>query len=204
MSFRPETLEGVLNFFPEPAHAQISDIFAQNHFLFRITRPNRTRLGSFKGSRGNVRPVIQVNSDLGKYTFLLVFLHELAHFRVMKQYGRKVMPHGIEWKLTYQELVRPFLENQVFPTLLTSELNRYFLKTPATFHHDTRLINVLASFEGGSSVRTVNDIPVNSKFTLSNGRQFVKLEKLRTRYKCFCPVTKKYFLVPKSAQVLND
>jgi hypothetical protein len=132
-----------------------------------------------------------------------VFLHELAHLVVMKQHGRKAKPHGEEWKNAYRNLVQPFFNEQVFPPLLAAELYRYFVKTPATFHRDTKLINILASMEGGMQVITVNEVPLNGTFTLMSGRQFIKMEKLRTRYKCFCPATKKYYLVPKSAQVLN-
>jgi len=121
----------------------------------------------------------------------------------MKNHGRKAKPHGDEWKNAYRKLVQPFFDEQVFPTALMVELQRYFVRTPATFHHDTRLINALASAEGGKAVITVNEVPLNSTFTLMNGRQFVKLEKLRTRYRCFCPKTRKYYLVPRSAQVIQ-
>jgi len=203
MSYKPETLEGVLSRFPEQARLMTQTLFNQHHFLFRITTPRRTRLGSYKGVRFGARPLIQINSDLGQYTFLLVFLHELAHLVVTKQFGRKAKPHGLEWKNAYRNLVKPFFEEQIFPQELATELHRYFIKTPATFHRDTRLINTLSSLEGGIQMITVNDIPLNSTFTLMSGRQFVKLEKLRTRYKCFCPKTKKYYLVPRSAQVMQ-
>ncbi|MDO9255982.1 MAG: hypothetical protein Q7U54_10755 [Bacteroidales bacterium] len=203
MSYKPETLEGVLSRFPEQARLQTQALFNEHHFLFRITTPRRTRLGSFKGVRFGARPVIQINSDLGQFTFLLVFLHELAHLVVTKKFGRKAKPHGAEWKNAYRSLVQPFFNEQIFPQVLTTELRRYFIKTPATFHRDTKLINILSSLEGGPQMVTVNDIPLNGTFTLISGRQFVKLEKLRTRYKCFCPKTKKYYLVPKSAQVMQ-
>jgi hypothetical protein len=203
MPYKPETLEGVLLRFPEQAYRLTETLFAEHHFLFRITTPRHSRLGSFKGVRHGGRPVIHINADLGKFTFLLVFLHELAHLVVMKQYGRKAKPHGVEWKNSYRKLVQPFFDEQVFPPVLAAELYRYFIKTPATFHRDTRLINTLASLEGGEVIVTVNDVPLNSTFTLMSGRKFVKLEKLRTRYKCFCPATRKYYLVPKSAQVLQ-
>ena len=79
MPYKPETLEAVLSRFPEQAHRLTEKLFAEHHFLFRITTPRRTRLGSFKGVRYGGRPTIHINSDLGQYTFLLVFLHELAH-----------------------------------------------------------------------------------------------------------------------------
>ncbi len=204
MSYKPETLEGVLSRFPVQACSLAERLFNEHHFLFRITAPRRTRLGSFKGVRFGSRPVIQINSDLGEYSFLLVFLHELAHLVVMKQFGRKAKPHGTEWKKAYRSLVQPFFDEKVFPADLTAELYRYFIKTPATFHRDTRLINTLASAEGGKVIVTVNEVPLNASFTLISGRRFVKLEKLRTRYKCFCPETRKYYLVPCSAQVLQE
>ncbi len=203
MPYKPESIEAVLTRFPEESRLLIRSLFSEYHFLFRITTPRKSRLGSYKGTRHDTRPVIQVNSDLGTYTFLLVFLHELAHLVVMKKHGRKARPHGIEWKDAYRNLVQPFFDAHVFPTVLTAELHRYFRKTPATFHRDSRLINTLSSLEGGPEIVTVHDVPMNSTFTLMSGRQFVKIEKLRTRYKCFCPATRKYYLVPKSAQVLQ-
>jgi hypothetical protein len=201
MPYKPETLEGVLTRFPDQAQQLARGLFNEYHFLFRITTPRKTRLGCFKGVRYGARPVIHVNSDLGQYTFLLVFLHELAHLVVMKKHGRKARPHGFEWKTAYRNLMQPFFNEGVFPPSLITELHRYFIKTPATFHRDASLINTLASLEGGETMLTVGDVPLNSTFTLMSGRQFVKLEKLRTRYKCFCPATRKYYLVPKSAQV---
>lgn len=203
MPYQPETLEGVLQRFPEPARSMTEALFNEYHFLFRITTPRRTRLGSFKGVRFGAKPVIHINGDLAPYTFLLVFLHELAHLTVMKQFGRKAKPHGTEWKKAYQNLVLPFINLEVFPPVLETELKRYFIKTPATFHRDTRLLNALAFVEGGNEIVTVNDIPLNNAFKLLNGREFIKLEKLRTRYKCYCPRTKKYYLVPRTAQVLQ-
>lgn len=203
MPYKPETLEGVLLRFPKQSRSLVEPLFSEFHFLFRITTPRRTRLGSFKGAQHGARPTIQINSDLGQYSFLLVFLHEFAHLKVMKLFGRKAKPHGNEWKNIYRVLLIPFFDEEVFPKALSTELRRYLNKTPATFHRDTRLINALALAEGGNPIVTVHEIPLNSTFTLMNGRQFVKLEKLRTRYKCFCPKTHKYYLVPKSAQVMQ-
>lgn len=204
MSYKPETLEGVLLRFPEQARQLTRVLFSEHQFLFRITNPRRSRLGSFKGMRHSGRPVIQINSDLGPYTFLLVFLHELAHLVVMRKHGRKAKPHGAEWKNAYRTLVQPFFDAQVFPPELTRQLVRYFIKTPATFHRDTLLINTLAGCEGGTLMLTVKDIPVNSTFTLRSGKQFVKLEKLRTRFKCYNAATRKYYLVPGSAEVITS
>ncbi len=204
MPYKPEKLEGVLSRFPERARSMTEVLFKEHIFLFRITAPRLTRLGSFKGVRHGERPVIHINADLGQFTFLLVFLHELAHLVVMKQYGRKAKPHGSEWKNTYRNLVQPFFSEQVFPAELTAELLRYFRTTPATFHRDTRLINTLASLEGGKVRITVNEVALNSTFTLMSGRKYIKLEKLRTRYKCLCLLTRKYYLVPRSAQVLQE
>jgi len=202
MSYKPETLENILLRFPEPARDEIMSLFGQHQFLFRITSPRQTRLGSFRAAHNGGRPAISVNIDLGEYMFLLVFLHELSHLIVWKQYRRSVSPHGNEWKTTYRNLATRFLAQNVFPPELALELGRYFVKTPATFHHNIRLVNILASLEGRSNIVTVNDVPLNGTFTLINGRQFVKIERLRTRFKCYCPADRKYYLVSKSAEII--
>jgi SprT protein len=204
MSWKPETIDGVLLRFPESARPLLRPFFDRQDFKFRITRPARSRLGSFRSGRKGEFPLIQVNSDLKEYSFLLVFLHELAHFEVHRAYGRKVKPHGPEWKTAYQNLARPFQEQGVFPLPLQTELIRYFRKTPATFHRDSRLRNALAMLEGGVPLQTLDDIPLNTAFTLMNGKRFVKLEKLRTRYKCYHPETRRYYLVPRSAEVITE
>jgi len=203
MPSRPETLDSILLYFPENSHEKVRELFLRHSFNFTITRPNKTKLGSFKSGKPGTFPTIYINNDLGKYTFLLIFLHELAHFIVWQKHKRKAAPHGVEWKNEYIELVIPFFIDSIFPDVLVPELKKYFRTTAATLHRSVDLIKILASIDGKKVSLTVHDLPLEATFTLSSGKQFVKMEKLRTRYKCYCPADKKFYLVPKSAQIIQ-
>lgn len=203
MPTRPETLEGILTYFPSSSRPLVKDLFVNNRFNFTITRAHKTKLGSFKGARAGTIPSIFINYDLGQFSFLIIFLHELAHFMVWSKYKQRTAPHGIEWKKEFIQLAIPFFQQNVFPEILVPELKNYFRTTPATMHRSINLVKILAELDGKKVSLTLNDIPHDATFRLKNGNDYIKMEKQRTRYKCFCLNDKKYYLVPKSAQIIQ-
>ena len=55
-----------------------------------------------------------VNEDLNRFAFLVVLVHEFAHYATFQKY-RRHEPHGAEWKAEYKRLMRPLLSREVFP-----------------------------------------------------------------------------------------
>lgn len=199
---RPEFFNRLLIRFPEHSRGLISEYFNRYDFIIKVTSPRKQKLGSFRSSSGSELPVISINNDLGEYSFLLVFIHELAHLKVWKEYGRKAMPHGREWKLSFQELTLPFLNPQILPDELIVALKIHFRKTPSSFHRDVQILRVLNRLEEKGEMLTLAEIGNQVKFQLLNGKQMIKLERMRTRYKCFCPSNKRYYLVSPTAQII--
>jgi SprT protein len=197
----PKSPSQVLSLFPEDTRWLINEYFTRYSFHLRITKPRKLRLGSFRGANRNEIPVINLNNDLGAYSFLLVFLHELAHLVVWQQYGRKAAPHGKEWKKAYQELTAPLMDGKYLPMDLTAGLERYFLKSKASFQRDIGFQRILHTLDGKGQLLTLNDIPDKQTFNLTDGKQMVKIERIRTRYKCYCPSNKRYYLVSPAAQI---
>ncbi len=76
--------------------------FETHLFNFRITRPRVTKKGDFRYSliRKSL-PSISINSNLCSYEFFLVFLHELAHYKVFTKFENQAKSHGKEWKNEY-------------------------------------------------------------------------------------------------------
>lgn len=200
-SAKPESLSMVLSRFPEETHWLIHEYFRKYSFQFRITRPYRLRLGSFRASIGGGLAQININNDLGKYSFLLVFLHELAHYTVWKQYGRRSAPHGKEWKTAYYGLVLPLLDNDSLPRDLILCLDQYFHSKRASFQRDINFQRVLSLLDGKGPILLLGDISEKDIFHLMDGRQMVKIEQIRTRYKCYCPSNKRYYLISPAAQI---
>ena len=198
----PESLTLVLSRFPEDTRWLIKEYLNQHSFLLRITKPRKLRLGSFRASGTAGIPVISMNDDLGLYSFLLVFLHELAHLLVWQKYRNKAAPHGKEWKNEYQGLVLPFIERNLFPNDLINGLNRYFHRTAASFQRDIELQRVLHDLDGKGKLFLLSDLPDKQEFELHGGKRMIKLEKIRTRYRCYCPSNKRYYLVSPAAQII--
>lgn len=198
---KPEVPVLYLTRFPERVHPIISDYFSRFTFQLHITRPRKQKLGSFRAPMRRELPLIRINNDLGPYSFLLVFIHELAHQQVWELFGRKAQPHGKEWKAEFYRLMKPMMTVEHLPSELVTALERFFIRTPATLYRDTQLMKVLNYLEHGKSITILKDIQQNSAFQLPDGREMIKLERLRTRYKCLCLKTRRYYLVSGMAQI---
>jgi SprT protein len=191
----------LLSRFPEESRYLIAEYLAKYEFRIKITAPRKQRLGSFRATNKGELPLIHINNDLGQYSFLLVFLHELAHLQVWLVYGRKVLPHGKEWKNAYHQLVLPLLSDDALSYELQACLARFFSTSKASFHRDIVFQRLLHKLDGKGELLMLKDIPEKSDFSLSDGRRMVKLERIRTRFKCYCPSNRKYYLVSPAAQV---
>jgi SprT protein len=200
-----DPLQAIRLYFPSETFSIVEACFRDYRFNLRISKPRKNKLGSFRpDAAGN--PLITVNADLGKYMFFLVFLHEIAHLVVHKQFGRQVVSHGIEWKTAFRQLVTPLIEKEQLPEELNKPLKKYFVHTAATFIRQTELMRVINRLDGKEPVSILTDIPLNTAFALANGKRFVKLEVRRTRCRCLCLDNKRYYDVACSAQIFpaND
>jgi len=204
IGIRPEVLSLYLSRFPAGTASVVAGYFDRFSFRLIITKPRKQKLGSFRAPLRRELPVIRLNEDLGSYSFLIVFIHELAHLQVWEMVGRRAQPHGKEWKAAFYRLMEPLMSGNILPSELVSALEHYFIRTPATLFRDTRLMKVLNHLEHGVSTITLKEIQHNTAFQLMDGRKMVKLERLRTRYKCYCLKTRRYYLVSGSAQIFPE
>jgi hypothetical protein len=134
-----------------------------------ITRKRETVLGDYRLPFAGKNHRISVNGNLNKYSFLITLLHELAHLFAFEKYGRRISPHGKEWK-------------QVFSPAASS-------------CGDEKLLRVLRNYDAPKKGHLlVEQLADGSLFSIKGGRVFRKLEKVRTRYKCLEISNRKMFL----------
>ena len=79
-----------------------------------VCKPCSTRLGVFIPKHAG-KNLIKINRDLNQYSFLITLVHELAHASIWIKFGRRVKPHGDEWKSEFQRMMLPFLNPDFFP-----------------------------------------------------------------------------------------
>src|SRR5690606_17244467 len=160
-----------------------------------------TRHGDYRRMPNGLHQ-ITVNASLNKYRFLITLVHEIAHLVAFERYGRKILPHGQEWKRTFQELMLPFISPAVFPSQLLPIIAQHFINPKASSSTDARLAIALKSFDleerNGSYVF---ELPQGSIFRLYNGKIYKKGRKRVKRYECMELDSGRLYLFQPNAEV---
>ena len=147
-----------------------------------VTNPSKSRLGVFipkRFSENNIR----INNNLNRYSFLITLIHEMAHASIWIKYGRKVNPHGLEWKMEFKRMILPFLHPNYFPEDILSVLAKHMILPKASTVRDVDLSTILRKYDVLPSF-TIDRIKDGDYFEIANGSQFQKICKLRKNYKC--------------------
>ena len=147
-----------------------------------VTNPSKSRLGVFISKRFSENN-IRINNNLNRYSFLITLIHEMAHASIWIKYGRKVNPHGLEWKMEFKRMILPFLHPNYFPEDILSALAKHMILPKASTVRDVDLSTILRKYDVLPSF-TIDRIKDGDYFEIANGSQFQKICKLRKNYKC--------------------
>lgn len=188
---------------PPPSIAYCISLWELRPFQFKVTKSRQSKVGDFTSRpNGNGRhPRITLNNDLNPYLFLITYIHEVAHFHALLQFGHGKDPHGKEWKQIFRELMDPMLTDHVFPDQILHVLRAHMINPKASSFADTKLMMALRQFDPPHMQKVVLDeVPEGSIFKL-NGRYFKKGKIRRTRIICSEIKSKRHYLVPADALV---
>ncbi len=176
--------EILAQYIPEKAVEPVYKSIVAHKIHFKITRSRKTKLGDYRPPIRHPHHRITINHDLNRYSFLITYIHELAHLLVYEHYKNRVAPHGKEWKQTYKELMLGYLRLDIFPENIQIVLKRSIQNSRASSTSDLKLSRILQQYDKTNGHDRVEDLPFNAVFETQNGRQFKKGERVRTRYKC--------------------
>src|SRR5690606_8657308 len=110
---------------PEFALDAVFELIKSNNVHLKIVNQRITRHGDYRRNPDGTHQ-ITVNASENKYRFFITLIHEIAHLVAFEKYGRNILPHGPEWKHTFQHLMIPFIRPEVFPSELLPLLARHF------------------------------------------------------------------------------
>ncbi len=188
------------SYIPKKAFLHISELLKQDNLLVKIKNERKTRHGDYR-ALPNGKHQITINSNLNTYRFLITLIHEIAHFEAFKAYGNSIKPHGLEWKRTFQHLMLPFLNPEIFPNNLLPLLAKHFINPKASSDTDAPLALALREFDEPNNKTFIFEVPLGRTFKLYNGKVF-KMEKKRVkRYECLEIKTGKIYLFNPNAEV---
>lgn len=131
---------------PEKALMPCFELIQTHGVHLKIVNQRKTRHGDYRllPSGGHQ---ITVNATENKYRFLITLIHEIAHLVAFTEYGRRIKPHGIEWKSVFKHLMLSFLNPEIFPSELLPVLARHFKNPKASSSSDALLDRALAQYD---------------------------------------------------------
>ncbi len=188
------------NYIPEIAISQVLKLLECDNLEVKIKSERKTRHGDYR-RLPNGKHQITINSNLNTYRFLITLIHEIAHFEAYKAYGRFIKPHGIEWKRTFQHLMLPFLNPEIFPSHLLPLLAKHFKNPKASSDTDANLALALKQFDAPNNKTYIFEVPMGSIFKLYNGKVFKMRQKRVKRFECMEVKTGKLYLFNPNAEV---
>jgi SprT-like family len=187
-------------YIPEAAFPAVLKLLQQDKLVVKVKNERKTRHGDYK-RLPNGQHQITINSNLNSYRFLMTLIHEVAHFEAYKAYGKFIKPHGIEWKRTFQNLMLPFLNPDIFPNTLLPLLAKHFKNPKASSDTDANLSLALKQFDAPNGKTYIFELPFGCTFKLYNGKIFQKGNKRVKRYECVEIKSGKLYLFNPNAEV---
>ncbi|MBU2060537.1 MAG: SprT-like domain-containing protein [Bacteroidetes bacterium] len=192
--------ETLAKYIPEHAVKPVFDLIVVNQVHLKIVNERATRHGDYrKGPSG--KHEITVNSSLNKYKFLITLIHEIGHLVAFEKFGRKIKPHGQEWKYTFQQLMVPYIRPEIFPNHLLPLLAKHFRNPSASSDTDATLALALKQFDKQNDNNYVFEIPFGSVFRIKNGKIFKKMAVRTKRFECLEISSGKLYLFNPNAEV---
>lgn len=189
------------NYLPDRAVGSCLQLIKNSGVNLKIVNKRVTRHGDYRRLPNGMHQ-ITVNATLNKYRFLITLVHEIAHLIAFEKYGRRIKPHGLEWKKTFQYLMLPFIRPEVFPSKLLPLLARHFKNPKASSDTDALLSMTLKQFDPQNVHQTfVYELPLGSVFRIYNGKLFKKGNKRVKRYECIEVASGKVYLFQPNAEV---
>ena len=190
-----------LSSIPKNSIHYVKSLIEIEDLKIKVVNKRKTKHGDFRKGKNN--SIITINKTDNKYLFLLVIIHEFAHYNVFKK-RIKTAPHGLGWKNEYKKLLNPVLNSKVFPNKLLELLNIHMISPRSSFSYDSPLVKELNKYDSSNKDFIYLDkIEDGKKFKYGNDKVYKKIKKRRKRYLCIETTSKRKYLFLAHAKVLQ-
>ncbi len=180
-----QPLQTLADFLPDGSYAYVADYLQRYKVHLTITKARSSLLGDYRNAHQNKNHRISINGNLNQYSFLITLLHELAHLLTFEKYKHSVAAHGKEWKVIYGSLLAAFVQHNIFPHDIKIALLQSLQNPAASSCAEEDLMRILRHYDTKKEgVFLLEQLPENASFQTKDGRQFIKGNRLRKRYRC--------------------
>jgi hypothetical protein len=103
------SIQSLEKYLPQNTLTYLKDWFSDYYIHIKVTKNRNSKLGDYRKLPDNSHE-ITINSTLVPQLFFFVLTHELAHLIAFEKYGRRISPHGNEWKETFRQMLLQSLD----------------------------------------------------------------------------------------------
>ena len=188
-------MKDIFSLIPNEVNDYVKSLIEGQDLTIKTVPKRRTKHGDYR--KFNDKHVITINQIDNKYRFLLILIHELAHFNVYKK-NIRTNPHGRIWKNEFKKLLQPILDKNLFPKVLQTLIKAHMKNPKSSFSYDSHLEMELNKYDNHDDNYTyLEDIEIGNIFRYNNDKLYKKIEKRRKRYLCIENDTgRKYLFLP--------
>ena len=175
-------MKNILSLVPNEVNDYVKSLIEDQDLIIKTVPKRRTKHGDYRKS--NNKDIITINHIDNKYRFLLILIHELAHFNVYKK-NIRTSPHGQIWKKEFKKLLQPILDINLFPNGLQILINEHMKNPKSSFSYDSLLEMELNKYDNDNDNYTyLEEIDIGDIFRYNNDKLYKKIAKRRKRYLC--------------------
>ena len=155
-------MKDILSLIPNEVNDYVKSLIEGQDLIIKTVPKRRTKHGDFR--KFNNKHVITINQIDNKYRFLLILIHELAHFNVYKK-NIRTNPHGTIWKNEFKKLLQPILDKNIFPHFLQILIKSHMKNPKSSFSYDSPLEMELNKYDNDNENYTyLEDIEIGNFF----------------------------------------
>lgn len=148
--------------------------------LLTVTKKRLTKLGDYRKIQ-NGQHQISINGNLEPNLFFLVLTHEIAHLLAFERYSRRIAPHGIEWKITFGQMILESID--LYPLDLQRILLPFSRSPRANFMASPDLVKYFETPDPTSTKTYIENLQPQDQFEFK-GQTYLLKKKMKKNYLC--------------------
>lgn len=165
------SIQSLEKYLPQNTLQYLKIWFSDYYIHIKVTRNRNSKLGDYRKLPDNSHE-ITVNSTLTPQLFFFVLTHELAHLIAFEKYGRRISPHGNEWKETFRNMLLESLE--VYDEDLKPIIIKFSKSPKANFMATPDLVRYFHTEKQDDSLRFIEELEKGEFFIYRNEKYLLE------------------------------
>jgi len=164
-------IQSLEKYLPQNTLKYLKIWFSDYYIHIKVTRNRNSKLGDYRKLPDSSHE-ITVNSTLTPQLFFFVLTHELAHLIAFEKYGRKISPHGNEWKETFRNMLLESLE--IYDEELKPIIIKFSKSPKANFMASPDLVRYFHTEKQDDTLHFIEDLRKGEFFIYRNEKYLLE------------------------------